>query len=264
MAVMANCTKCHRVMRSDRQSDLCKQCASTCHCGNKKDFRANECLPCGMSRKAKVQWQDKREQMVQATTEANRERWKGYEKPFVKCSVDGCEKGVNARGMCSNHYQLSKRYGDPLYKRPTPEERFWQSIEKTDTCWLWKARTNEHGYGIISIDKKPIRAHRFSYFLHYGEWPMPEGRHTCDNPPCVRPDHIVAGTHFQNMRDALIRGRTTKGEKNAGAKLTDDQVREIKRRLRAGEPQKEIAKDYDVGQTVISRIRSGKRWSHIE
>lgn len=53
---MKTCTKCSRKMRSDRKSDLCKPCASVCHCGTPKDFRAAECQSCGMRRKAKLQW----------------------------------------------------------------------------------------------------------------------------------------------------------------------------------------------------------------
>jgi hypothetical protein len=72
----------------------------------------------------------------------------------------------------------------------TALERFYEKIEKTDTCWIWKAHCNKKGYGMFHFLKE-MSAHRFSYIAHKGE--IPEGMcvfHTCDNLKCVNPEHL--------------------------------------------------------------------------
>lgn len=97
------------------------------------------------------------------------------------------------------------------------EERFWEKVKKTDYCWEWTAalsppRPGHIGYGVIGRGGRGsgnIRAHVLSYELHSGQ-PIPDGqvvRHTCDNPPCVNPDHLVLGSFSDNMRDAAKRKR---------------------------------------------------------
>ena len=95
-------------------------------------------------------------------------------------------------------------------KRPIAAEVFWSRVQKTDGCWWWKGRCDKDGYGKFNTDGRTLRAHRFAYELTYnvslGEM---LGRHTCDNPSCVRPDHIVPGTAKDNYEDARQRGRNT-------------------------------------------------------
>ena len=90
---------------------------------------------------------------------------------------------------------------------PKTIARFWKHIEKTDTCWIWKLSCSKKGYGIFH-NEFHASAHRFSYILHFGE--IPEGLlvcHKCDNPPCIRPDHLFLGTDADNRRDAQQKGR---------------------------------------------------------
>jgi len=93
----------------------------------------------------------------------------------------------------------------------TREERFWDKVQKTDTCWLWIGSTNQDGYGRFNIGGKLGGAHRYSFELHTGE--IPEGMHvlhTCDTPACVRPDHLFLGTHSDNMQDMYRKRRHNK------------------------------------------------------
>ena len=95
-------------------------------------------------------------------------------------------------------------------------ERFWSRVEFTDGCWLWTGTTvdKERPYGSIWAYGKYELAHRVSWRLHYGE--IPEGRHVChhcDNPRCVRPDHLFVGTNQENMLDASRKGRLPKQRK---------------------------------------------------
>jgi hypothetical protein len=89
----------------------------------------------------------------------------------------------------------------------TVEERFWAKVRKGDGCWEWNA-AKRLGYGKFAYEGKVIDAHRLSWLLHFG--PIPEGMlicHRCDNPPCVRPDHLFLGTRADNTHDMDAKGR---------------------------------------------------------
>lgn len=189
----------------------------------------------------------------------------------MTCKIEQCDKpGEYIRGMCPMHYQRWRLRGDPLWEpKPlaTPEERFWSAVEKSDDCWTWKRALNHvrGGYGCFNAGgRKMIGAHRFSWTLHYG--PIPEGLfvlHRCDNPPCVRPDHLFLGTHAENMADMEAKGRRPVGERAYQAKLTDADVVAIRNAADAGERHADIAKRYGTGRSHISQIAGGTTWTHI-
>lgn len=86
--------------------------------------------------------------------------------------------------------------------------RFWSKVNRTDTCWLWTAGKNNHGYGTFKLNDKPRKAHRIAYELSVG--PIPHGLnvlHHCDNPPCVNPNHLFIGTQEDNVRDMTFKSR---------------------------------------------------------
>lgn len=151
-------------------------------------------------------------------------------------------------------------------------ERFWLDVEITRGCWNWLGGKSG-GYGIFRNRKKNgggiIRAHRFSYELHYG--PISEGEevcHRCHNPSCVRPSHLYSGSHKQNMKDRDEAGRHVAhaGEKNGNAKLSDATAREIRERYERNRKlrQVELAREYGVSQATISRILLGQRKERSE
>lgn len=110
-------------------------------------------------------------------------------------------------------------------------------------------------------------------FIHKVVWeavngPLPKGRqvlHRCDNPGCYRYDHLFEGDYQSNSDDCVAKGRRPrwKGEANAHAVLTDDQVREIRRRYSDGELQQPLAEEFGVNQTQISAIVRRKAWAHL-
>lgn len=145
-------------------------------------------------------------------------------------------------------------------------ERFWRNVKKTEGCWLWRATADKNWYGEIMVHGRKRGAHCVSYELAYG--PIPEGllvRHTCDNPPCVRPDHLEVGTVKDNTRDMIKRGRKPifRGEQAGISKLTEHLVREIRSRHARGEKQNGLAKAYNVHTTTIFNIVHRRTWTHV-
>jgi hypothetical protein len=155
--------------------------------------------------------------------------------------------------------------------RRTPEERFWGLVEKGESCWEWKTKyirrsTGKLGPGRFWDGNRIVEAPRWSWENANGQM-IPEGllvRHRCDNPPCVRPEHLVIGTHADNHNDMVIRGRSLKGSRHHRAKLNEDRVREIKRRLAAGERQADLHREFGVSRMAISDIALGKRWGWLD
>lgn len=148
------------------------------------------------------------------------------------------------------------------------EERFFNKIEKTDKCWIWKAST-QGGYGQLWCikRKRAIRAHIISYEIHNGK--IPKGMcvcHSCDNPPCVNPLHLWLGTHAENMRDGFKKGRIkntnpSNGERHWNAKMTWGKVREIRKtNLPRYGRNKILAKQYGVHVQIIKRILNNRNW----
>jgi hypothetical protein len=145
------------------------------------------------------------------------------------------------------------------------EERFWKKVEKTDTCWLWTGAKIALGYGKIGVGRQsPRLAHRVSYELAYGEFPKELAVcHKCDNPSCVRPDHLFLGTTADNQRDMKEKGRSTIGSRNPRAKLNEEQVVDIFQRSSSASSDRELAKEYGVSAATIQMIRSRRTWTHV-
>lgn len=140
------------------------------------------------------------------------------------------------------------------------------SPEPTSGCWLWTGAFDKDGYGFLSMGNRKTRAHRVSWMLTHNEDP---GDllvcHRCDNPACVNPGHLFLGTPADNDadRDAKGRGNPARGEAQGFARLTSEDVREI--RYLAGEfSQGSLADMYGVSQATISDIVCRRTWKHIE
>ena len=103
--------------------------------------------------------------------------------------------------------------------RTSTFKKFWSNIIKTGNCWIWKGDKNYSNYGIIFVIKNRwIKAHRYSYQIHFGKIPDKMNIcHHCDNPSCVRPDHLFLGTQKDNLRDAGRKGRVWTKEQQAKA-----------------------------------------------
>jgi hypothetical protein len=154
---------------------------------------------------------------------------------------------------------------------PRTDGPFWSQVDKSGECWEWQGARSQ-GYGRIHVKNAPRSAHRYSWELHYG--PIPAGLfvcHHCDNPPCVRPDHLFLGTVYDNNRDAAEKGRLgsrdraflsriggTKqfGLHNGNAKIPYAVVVEIRN---STERTGLLAARYGISLSQIKRIRNGTR-----
>ena len=146
-------------------------------------------------------------------------------------------------------------------------ERFWDAVDCSggpDACWPWMRCLRPDGYGAIKDGRKLRSAHRVAYEIAYGS--IPPGMlvcHTCDNRRCVNPAHLFAGTSLDNRRDMVTKGRQCRGggENNSNARLTEVQVREIRRLYATGDVlQREIGTMYGISKSQVHRIVHGKRW----
>ena len=124
-------------------------------------------------------------------------------------------------------------------------------------------------YGVFYAAGERIAAHRFAYTLEYG--PVPAGMevcHTCDNPPCVRPSHLFAGTHAENMGDAArkhrAKGSTMRGESHYRARVTEEDVREMRRLYAAGGiTYRVLGERYGLTATSTCAAVRGRSWAHL-
>lgn len=128
----------------------------------------------------------------------------------------------------------------------------------TTPCREWSRGPPGRRYATRIFRGKAMSAHRATWIEAYG--PVPEGLfvlHRCDNKPCCELSHLYLGTHADNMRDAVQRWRYRRGETHHNSKLTDAQVRDVRRRCAAGEVHRAIAREYGVSRTSISKIANG-------
>ena len=143
---------------------------------------------------------------------------------------------------------------------------FWDQVEPVDSgCYEWTGKLEKSGYGRVSWHGKKRLAHRIAMFLS-GRLADLDTKllvlHRCDNPKCCNPRHLFLGTHSDNTRDAVSKGRQftpdNRGARSGNAKLTIEQADEIRTKYALGYgPQQKIAAEYGVSQMVISKIVRG-------
>lgn len=133
-------------------------------------------------------------------------------------------------------------------------------------CIEWQGNRRPDGYGRKQVNGKREYVHRLAYAEHHGlemndirEWMV---LHSCDNPPCVNPDHLRLGTNADNIGDMVQRGRK-KGERNCRAKLNEVAVRVIRHLAAEGRTQRDLAEVYGVSEATVSLLVARKTWGHI-
>jgi hypothetical protein len=166
------------------------------------------------------------------------------------------------------------------------EKRFWNKVNTTqgpEACWPWKRGADKDGYGKFQFTHNHkqlhIRAHRFALVVSTGVV-GDVAMHSCDNPPCCNPAHLLWGDLATNRKDCVEKGRQAKGEsqwthvhpelikhgeKHPNAKLTDDQVRTIRREHRPGKGGGtfRLARQFGVSPALIWAVAKREAWKHV-
>ena len=142
-------------------------------------------------------------------------------------------------------------------------------VSSEDGCWLWQGSLSDLGYGRVKIQKRAYGVHRLAYYLANDEWPEPECMHLCDVRNCVNPAHLRAGTHAENMADMARKGRAgdsrSPGERNGRARLTEDQVREIRELYATGATTyRNLSQVYGVSEATVQFAVNRKTWRHLD
>lgn len=167
--------------------------------------------------------------------------------------------------FCSMRCKSLAMVGKSTVRGVATQSDFLARVDKGDGrgCWLWTGHRGRFGHGRFREKGRWLIAHRRAYELFVG--PIPDGlivRHSCDVPPCVNPAHLLAGTHADNARDCVERGRKAIGSRAGTAKLTEDDVRAI-RSLPPTVQLAPIAERYGITQAQVSKIRHRKAWRHV-
>ena len=151
---------------------------------------------------------------------------------------------------------------DKRGREPKPIEY----ITNDTGCWVCVSHALSHGYPVLRHGKNLVMS-RYIYERYNGK--IPDTlivRHTCDNPMCINPVHLIVGTKLENTKDMLERGRhdPCRGERHGGVKLTEEQVIEIFEKRQSGCSQVSLANMYNVSRRNIRSILNKTIWKHIE
>jgi hypothetical protein len=172
-----------------------------------------------------------------------------------------CKRGAS---LCRPCWLMSR-----AANAETLSSRFWAKVDRRgpDECWPWTGDKTRAGYGLIRLNGRRAYAHRVSWELSEGLIPFGFGVfHRCDNPPCVNPGHLFTGTHADNMRDMVAKGRRgyagSPGERHPAARLSAADVASI-READASVRTRDLAARYGISTGYAYAVRRGHGWDGV-
>ncbi len=209
------------------------------------------------------------------------------------CTVCGKQFVATGRQVSRGQGRCCSRACADAEKTRPVGDRLWEKVDRNGPvpvhrpelgrCWIWTASKTKLGYGKIGVPGRTSGwdfAHRMSWEVTNG--PVPHGLfvcHHCDNPSCVRPDHLFLGTKAQNSADMAAKGRSSIGNRNPTrlypgrvirgsrqhmARLDETKVAEIRARFKAGGiTEVALAREYGVSFQTVSLVVLGKTWRHV-
>lgn len=140
---------------------------------------------------------------------------------------------------------------------------FWDLVSQFDGCWLWQGNINPaSGYGRLTNGYKNFPAHRISW-MRFNGCPIPEGQsvlHHCDNPPCVRPDHLFLGTQAENLADMHSKNRGKYGSQIKNSKIKEPDALVVRALCDLGVSQRTVGALYGLSQQTVSKIAMRRIW----
>ena len=161
-----------------------------------------------------------------------------------------------------------KTHNTDICKNAQRLQRFWDKVEKTQDCWVWKGHClkTKWPYGQFWLGNgihAHIYAHRFSALLHFGDIADKVVCHKCDNPKCVNPQHLFLGTMKDNMMDMYNKGRNVhhKGSVNHNSKLNENDVKIIRKNTDLSV--KQLSEKFGVHEDTIRKVIKKENWKHI-
>ena len=177
--------------------------------------------------------------------------------------------------------EVEKLFSCKCRLRESWSVRFWKRIDRSkgeNECWEWQAGKDKDGYGKISLCAQDWRCHRVSFALAHGYLPILNVLHTCDNPPCCNPKHLLEGTARDNQRDKVQKRRQARGERHRSrlypdqvpkgeqhgmAKLSEENVLEIRAYSLDALPMVDLAIKFGVSTDAIYYASRYKTWRHL-
>lgn len=145
-------------------------------------------------------------------------------------------------------------------------ERFHTKYTKQPSgCWEWNLALDKNGYGLYTIERKQIQAHRFTFLADGIDIKGKHVCHKCDNPSCVNPEHLFVGSALDNNRDKVSKNRQSRGMTHGKSKLTNDDIIAIREEFK--NPRRglirTLCKKYNISYPWMKRIQNNTAWTHI-
>lgn len=181
-----------------------------------------------------------------------------------KCSIEGCDGKLNARGLCHRHYVQQRRAGLLESKKTEDDQSYILSRISVDQagCWIW-GQSKREGYGRLIRHGKTWSAHVFSFAVFVG--PVEVGsqiNHKCHIRSCCNPSHLYAGSQSENMADMKLAGRDRylQGSQNGNSRIDKEKARAI---YASKGIAREVAERFGVSISLVYAIRKRQVWVHI-